>query len=112
LNENEWIYFAPRPDVLTVLCPKQDPSDIEFTGTGKLTLQSACKAYGSRVLLQALTIKTSSNTERDIIPPLSLEFDCCLPEGKTVKLDNIQLELPMKNIVNRLEDLRLANHKV
>ena len=98
--------------MLTVLCPKQDPSDIEFTGTGKLILHSTCKAYGSKILLQAQTIKTSNNTEKDIIPSLSLEFDCCVSEGKTTKLDNIQLELPMRSIVNRLEDLRLASHKV
>ena len=112
LNDNEWLYVAPQPDVLTVLCPKQEPSDIEITGTGKLILNSTCKAYGSRVLIQAQTIKTSNNTEKDIIPSLCLEFDCCTSEGKTAKLDNIQLELPMKSIVNRLEDLRLASHKV
>ena len=94
------------------LCPKQEPSDIEFAGTGKLILHSTCKAYGSRVLLRAETIKTSNNTGKDIIPSLSLEFDCCMSEGKTAKLDNIQLELPMKSIVNSLEDLWLASHKV
>jgi len=83
LNDNEWLYVAPQPDVLTVLCPKQEPSDIEITGTGKLILDSTCKAYGSRVLIQAQTIKTSNNTEKDTIPSLSLEFDCCTSEGKT-----------------------------
>jgi hypothetical protein len=99
LDDNEWLYIAPRPDILTVLCPKQELSDIEITGTGKLILHSACKAYGSRVLIQAQTIKTSNNTEKDIIPSLSLEYDCCMSEGKTAKLDNIQLDLPMKSIV-------------
>jgi hypothetical protein len=101
-----------RPDVLTVLCPNQEPSDIEIIGTGKLTLHGACKAYGSRVLIQAEIIKTFNNTGKDIIPSLSLEFDCCLSEGKVSKLDNIQLNLPLKNIVNRLEDLKLASHKL
>lgn len=93
-------------------CPKQEPSDIEITGTEKLILHSTCKAYGSRVLIQAQIIKTSNNTEKDIIPSLSLGFDCCMSKGKAVKLDNIQVELPMKSIVNHLEDLRLASHKV
>jgi hypothetical protein len=112
LGDNEWLYVAPRPDILTVLCPKQESSDIEITGTGKLILHSACKAYGSRVLIQAQTVETFNSTDKDIIPPLSLEYDCCLSEGRTTKLDNIRLELPMKNIVNRLEDLRLASLKV
>ena len=112
LNDNEWLYIAPRSDVLTVLCPKQEPSDIEIIGTGKLILHSTCKAYGSRVLIQAQTVKTSNNTEKDIIPTLSLENDCCISDGQAAKLNNLRLDLPMKSIVNRLEDLRLASHKV
>jgi hypothetical protein len=44
----------------------------------------------------------------------SLEYDCRVPEfeGKTVKLNDIQLELSTKNIVNKLEDLKLASHKI
>jgi ribosomal protein L10 len=112
LDNNEWLYVAPRPDVLTVLCLKQDPSDIEIVGTGKLILHRACKAYGARVLIQAQTIMTFNNTEKDVIPPLSLEYDCCISEGTPAKLRDFHLELPLKNIVNRLEDLRLASHKV
>jgi len=55
---------------------------------------------------------TTNNTEKDIIPPLSLDYDCCLFETKNTKLNNIHLDLPLRNIVNRLEDLRLASHKV
>lgn len=81
MEDNEWLYVAPQPDVLTVLCSKQEPSDIEIAGTGKLKLHSACKAYGSRILIQAQTIKTSNNTE-DIIPPLSLGMIVVCPKGK------------------------------
>ena len=112
LEDNEWLYVAPLPDVLTVLCSKREPSDIEITGTGKLKLHSACRAYGSRILIQAQTVKTSNNSGKDVIPPLSLEYDCCVSEGKITKMDNLHLELPLKGIVNRLEDLRLASHKV
>ena len=79
----EWLYVAPRPDVLTVLCSKQEASDTEIVGTGKLILQNACKAYGARVLIQAQTIMTFNNTEKDVIPPLSLEYDCCTSGKKT-----------------------------
>jgi hypothetical protein len=41
LDNNEWSYVAPRPDVLTILCSKQEPSDIEIEGPGKLILHSA-----------------------------------------------------------------------
>jgi hypothetical protein len=55
---------------------------------------------------------TLNNTEKDVIPPLSLEYDCCTSEGKPAKLKDFRMELPLKNILNRLEDLRLASHKV
>jgi len=106
------LYVAPRPDALTVLCSKQEPSDIETVGTGKLILHNACKAYRARVLIRAQTIMTFNNTEKDVIPPLSLEYDSCTSEGKPAKLKDFHLELPLKNIVNRLEDLRLASLKV
>ena len=41
--------------------------------------------------------------------PLSMTV---VSEGRTNKLNKIQLELPLKSKVNRLEHLRLANHKV
>jgi hypothetical protein len=41
LDDNEWLYVAPRPEVLTVLRSKHEPSDIEIVGNGKLKLQSA-----------------------------------------------------------------------
>jgi hypothetical protein len=81
-------------------------------GTGKLILHSACKAYGESVLIQVQTIMTSSNTEKDIIPPLFLDYDCCTSERKTTKLNDIHLDLPLRNIVKRPEDLTLASHKV
>jgi hypothetical protein len=79
-------------------------------GNGKLILHSACKAYGARVLIQAQTIMTANNT-KDIVPPLTLDYEYCTFGRKTTKLDDIHLELPLGNIVNCLEDLRLASHK-
>lgn len=112
LDGNEWLYVAPRPDTLTILCPKQEPTDVVIEGTGRLGLLSNCKAYGTRVLIQAQAIVSFNNSEKDIIPPLSLDYDCCEFIGKDVKLKDLHLELPLRNIVNRLDDLRLASHKV
>jgi hypothetical protein len=105
------LYVAPRPDILTILCPKQEPTVIVIEGTGRLGLHSNCKAYGTRVFIQAQVVLSTNNSEKDIIPPLSLDYDCCEFMGKDFKLKNINLELPLKNVVNRLDDLRLASHK-
>ena len=112
LDNNEWLYVAPRPDTLTVLCSGQEPTDLEIVGTGKLKLNNLCKAYGTKVLIQAqMTIETNS-TERDIIPHLFLDVDCCQTESKIVNLNDIHLDLPLKHIVNHLDDLRVASHRV
>jgi len=76
--------------------------DIEIVGTGKIIFHSACKAYGARALIQAQTIMTANNTEKNIIPPLSLDYDCYTSERKTAKLNDIHLDLPLRNIVNCL----------
>jgi hypothetical protein len=81
LNDNEWLY---------VLCSKQGPSDIEIEGIGKLKLHINCKAYGARVLIQAQTDVSFNDSEKDIIPPLSLDYDCSSFAGKSVKLNGIQ----------------------
>jgi hypothetical protein len=35
---------------------------------------------------------TFNNTEKDVIPPLSLEYNCCTSEGKPAKLKDFHLE--------------------
>jgi hypothetical protein len=93
---NEWLYVAPRPDTLTILCPKQEPTDIVVEGTGRLGLCNNCKAYGTRVLIQARAVVSANNSEMDIITPISLDYVCCEFIGKEVKLQDIRLELPLK----------------
>lgn len=73
LDNNEWLYVAPRMEALTVLCSGQEPTDLEIVGTGKLRLNNMCKAYGAKVLIQAQLVVETNNTEKDIIPHLSLD---------------------------------------
>jgi hypothetical protein len=56
LDDNEWLYVASLPYTLTVLCSKLEPTDIEITDTGKLKLNSMCKGYGAKVLIQTQMI--------------------------------------------------------
>jgi hypothetical protein len=90
------------------LCLKQDPSDIEIVGTGKLILHKACMAYGARVLIQAQTITIFNNTEKDVIPPLSLEYDYCISKGKPAKLKDFHLELPLKKHCESFRRLKVS----
>jgi hypothetical protein len=83
-DNNEWLYVAPRVDTVTVLCSGQEPTDVEIHGTGKLELHSMCKSYGRKVLIQAQVTITSNNTCKGIIPPLSIDYDCCLPKAEII----------------------------
>ena len=87
LDNNEWLYVAPKPDVLTVLCSKHEPTDIKLLGTGKLQLNTMCKAHGSRILIQSHSTLTSKRTSKDVIPPISLEYDCCGSVNQNFKLN-------------------------
>jgi len=111
LDNNEWLFVAPKPEVLTVLCSKHEPSDVTLIGTGKLKLSNLCKGYGFRILIQTQLTISTNNTDKDIIPHLTLEFDCCKFQGRNFSLNYIHLNLPLNNVIHHLDDLKVANHK-
>jgi hypothetical protein len=43
LDKNEWIFVAPKPETLTLLCSSHETSDVTLIGTGKLKLNIMCK---------------------------------------------------------------------
>ena len=112
LDNNEWLFVAPKPEVLTILCSKHEPSYVTLIGTGKLKLNNLCKGYGSRILIQAQLTISTSNTDKDIIPHLPLNFDCCVIQGRNFSLNNLHLNLSLTSVIHRLDDLKVANHKV
>jgi hypothetical protein len=71
-----------------------------------------CKAYGSRILIQAHSILVTNRTNKDVIPPLSLEYDCCGSVDQTYKLNELHINVPLRSASNSLDDLRMASHKV
>jgi hypothetical protein len=114
LDNNEWLFVAPKPDVLTVLCSRHGPSDVTLIRTWKLKLNNMCKgySYGSKILTEAQLTLSTINTIKDIIPHLRLEFDCCEAAGKNFNLNSIHFDLLLKNVIHHLDDLKVANHKV
>jgi hypothetical protein len=112
LKENSWIYVAPKPNQLTVLCPDQAPTDIEITNSGILTFLADCTSYGDRVMIRSITSHLVNDTQKDIIPALHLPFDCCETSASQIHLDELQLETPLKNILTHNEELRLASYKI
>jgi hypothetical protein len=106
------LYVAPNLDVLTVSCSKHEPTDVKLLGTGKLQLNATCKTYGTRILIQSHATLTSNRTSKDVIPPVSLEFDCCESVKQSFKFNDLHLHIPLRSVTRSLDDLRIASHKV
>ena len=112
LRDNAWIYVAPVPERLAVLCKGQKPTDMEITVSGVLTFLFACTRYGNTVIITSLTVHSVNNTDKDIKQPLNLTHDCCEMIFYALPLVEIKLETPIKNISTHDGNLHLANHKV
>jgi len=112
VDNNEWLFFAPKAELLSLLYSKHEPSDVTLTGIGKVKLNNLCKGYGSRILIQAQSTISTNNTDKDIILHLPLDFDCCEVQGKNFSLNNISLNLSLINAIHHLDDFKVANHKV
>ena len=112
LDNNEWLFVAPKPELLDVLYSKHEPFDITLNETGKMKLNNMCKGYGYRIQIQAQLNISINNTDKGIIPHLPLEFDCCKFQGKNSSLNDIYLNLSLNNVIHHLDDLKVANHKV
>ena len=48
----KWLLVAPKPDVLTVLCSKHEPSDVTSISIGKFKLNIMCKVYAPKIIIQ------------------------------------------------------------
>jgi hypothetical protein len=81
-------------------------------GSGKLHLESICKAYGLRTLIQAQNVIFTNVTDKDILPKFNLSLDCCDLMGEKVPFEQISLDLPIKHVINGVNDLKYASHKV
>ena len=66
VNDNEWVYYAPGTDSMTVLCNDRDPVDIPLKGAGKLFIDSTCKGYSKAALLQPMrSVLVNSSKTKD-----------------------------------------------
>jgi hypothetical protein len=114
LQNNSWIYFAPTTDTLTVLCKSGPPMDISIIRIGKLSIRSGCRGYSASAILQAKDTGQSNATLEgvDLLSQVPLQHECCEELGVALKLSGLTLEVPHKNIISHLNDLRYASKKV
>lgn len=112
IQDNEWLYVAPKDEGLTILCDGLPPNDLIIRGTGKLTFTSQCKGYGAQVMLQADHVISTNVSKSDIVPTVNLDIDCCIIEDEKKEVTSIPVVLPLEHTVRHLDDLKIASHKV
>jgi hypothetical protein len=114
ISDNEWVYYVPSKDSITILCTGHDPVDITLKGAGKLSVDPNCKGCSRAALLQPLrsgkTNKSSGREHR--LVQFEMHNDCCEELGTRVNLSKLELNLNFRQTVSHAEDLRYAGIKV
>ena len=114
ISDNEWVYYVPSRDSITILCAGQDPVDIPLKGAGKLSIEPVCKGYSRAALLQPLRagkMNTSKAREHRLIQ-VQLHNECCEELGTRINLSKLTLNLNFRQTVSHAEDLKYAGIKV
>ena len=114
LMNNQWIYFAPGMDSVTILCNDKEPIDVVLKGVGKLSIDSGCKGYSTSAVLQTSTTVPSNSSLKggDLLTQIPLKFDCCEEMSIKLNVSHVPLDIKSKQLVSHLDDLRYASFKV
>jgi hypothetical protein len=113
-ERNEWVYFTPISDSVTIVCQEQEPVEIKLTGIGKLNIDSGCKGYSLTALLTTTNQVQANYTGRggDILSEVETKFECCEQLGTSINLTHIELNMKLKPAVTYIEDLRYASYRI
>jgi len=79
VSDNEWIYYTPGVDSMTVLRADRDPVDIPLKGARKLLIDPICKGYSRAALLQPMRVihANNSNGGNNQLTQVQLNNECC-----------------------------------
>jgi hypothetical protein len=114
LENNEWIYFVPASESITILCEEKPPMDVIVSGIGKLGIRENCKGYGRSAHFQTHFILNveAIGYESDFLSKVNLEYDCCEHLNAKSNLSSLHLNTSFKHIVSHLDDLKMASHRI
>jgi hypothetical protein len=113
LANNSCIYFAPHPDIMTVLCYDSNPVDVHLKGVGKLQVHPGSKRYITSTLLYGSSVV--GNTSAQIMGDLSqidLQYVCCEELGVKVNFSQLPMGMAYRKTAAHLDDLRYASTRV
>ena len=108
VDDNEWIYYAPGTEIMTVLCNDRDPVDIPLKGADKLVIESTCKGYSKAAILQPMRslLANSSNNRDSQLIQVKLHNECCEELGTLLKLSKLNLDLNFRETISHAIDFR------
>jgi len=114
INVNEWIYYVPRNNSMTILFTGQDPVDIPLKGAGRLSVDPTCKSYSRAALPQPLrSVKAdNSNAKEHRLVEVQLHNECCEELGTRANLRKLNIDLNFWQTVSHADDLRYAGINV
>ena len=114
LTNNEWIYFVPLSESVTILCTDKPPVDVLVLGIGKLRIGTNCKGFGKSALFQTHSILDVGNPgfESDCMARVHLEYDCCEELNVKCNISTVRLNTSFKHIVSHLDGLKIASRRI
>jgi len=114
LTHNAWIYFAPHPDTVTILCQNENPTDVTIRGVGKLHIQTGCKGYSVMTILysSAEAGTTSTRVKGGFLSQVTFQYDCYEELGMQISLSTLSIDLTYQKTVSHLDDFKYASKKV
>ena len=108
LTRNTWIYFALRPDTVTILCQNENPTDVTLRGVGQLQIQTGCQGYGATAILYSSSEvgNTSTRVKGDFLSQVTLQYDCWEELGMQINLSKLSMDLTYHKTASHLDDLK------
>jgi hypothetical protein len=114
LANNEWIYFVPSSESITILCMDNPPVHLIVSGIGNLGISANCKDYGQSALFQTHSILDAHNPgyDSDFMSRVHLEYDCCEELNLKFNISTVSLNTSFKHIASLLDDLKIASRRI
>jgi len=103
-SNNSWIFYAPHPDVITILCYDHNPIDFHLKGIGKLQVHSGCKGYSVSTLLYGISVvgNISMQVTGDFLTQIDLKNVWCEKLGVKVNFCQTPIEVAYKSTISHL----------
>ena len=113
LHGNAWIHVSPRPELISFMCTGDTtPQSVTLNNQGIVRLEPGCKGYGTHATTMAYSTITKNVTFPDVIPISPIDYDCCLTSEKQQILENLELHIPLSNVLSNTDELQLTSHTI